>query len=92
MYISAMKKYVVSLLAIMAAGSSAYAQETGGPGACTTPDTVMIAGNSRVSDATIRASAGLPAHTTLNFRDVQRAIKALFTTGQFEDIQISCSI
>jgi outer membrane protein insertion porin family len=87
-----MKKYVVSLLAIMAAGSSAYAQETGGPGACTTPDTVIIAGNSRVSDATIRASAGLPARTTLNFRDVQRAIKALFTTGQFEDVQITCSI
>ncbi|HUQ47795.1 MAG TPA: outer membrane protein assembly factor BamA [Gemmatimonadaceae bacterium] len=87
-----MKKYAVSLLAIMAAGSSAFAQETGGPGACTTPDTVMIAGNSRVSDATIRASAGLPARTTLNFRDVQRAIKALFTTGQFEDVQISCSV
>ena len=87
-----MKKYAVSLLAIMAAGSSAFAQETGGPGACTTPDTVMIAGNSRVSDATIRASAGLPARTTLNFRDVQRAIKALFTTGQFEDVGISCSV
>ena len=87
-----MKKYAVSLLAIMAAGPSAFAQETGGPGACTTPDTVIIAGNSRVSDATIRASAGLPARTTLNFRDVQRAIKALFTTGQFEDVQVSCSV
>ncbi len=87
-----MQKYVVSLLAIMAAGSSAIAQDTNGPGACTTPDTVMVFGNSRVSDATVRASAGLPPHTTLNFRDVQRAIKALFSTGQFEDVQISCSV
>jgi len=87
-----MQKYVVSLLALMAAGSSAIAQDASGPGACTTPDTVMVAGNSRVSDATVRASAGLPAHTTLNFRDVQRAIKALFSTGQFEDVQIACSV
>jgi outer membrane protein insertion porin family len=87
-----MQKYVVSLLAIMAAGSSAIAQDTTTPGACTTPDTVVVAGNSRVTDATIRAGAGLPAHTTLNFRDVQRAIKALFGTGQFEDVQITCSV
>src|SRR6476619_2060658 len=87
-----MKKYAVSLLAIMAAGSSAIAQDTAAPGACTTPDTVVVLGNSRVTDATIRASAGLPPHTTLNFRDIQRGIKALFGTGQFEDVQISCSV
>ena len=87
-----MQKYVVSLLAVMAAGSSAMGQDTPAPGACTTPDTVMIVGNARVSEATVRASAGLPARTTLNFRDIQRGIKALFATGQFEDIQIVCSV
>ncbi len=87
-----MKKYAVSLLAVMAAGSSAMAQSTAAPGACTTPDTVVISGNSRVSDATIRASAGLPPHTTLNFRDIQRGIKALFGTAQFEDVQINCLV
>ncbi len=86
-----MQKYVVSLLALMAAGSPVLAQGDA-PGACTTPDTVAVSGNVRVSGETIRAAAGIAPRTTLNFRDVQRAIKALFATGQFDDIRIMCSV
>ncbi len=53
-----MKKFAVSLLALMAAGSSAYAQDAA-PGACTTPDSIAVTGNSRVTDPTIRTAAGL---------------------------------
>lgn len=90
-YISSMRKYVVALLALVAAGSPVLAQDST-PGACTTPDSVAVLGNSRVPDATVRTAAGLNPRTTLNFRDVQRAIKALFGTGQFEDVQIVCSV
>ncbi len=86
-----MQKHVVTLLALMAAGTPALAQDAA-PGACTTPDSIAVSGNSRVSDASVRTSAGLSPKTTLNYRDIQRAIKALFTTGQFEDIQITCSV
>lgn len=86
-----MQKYVVSLLALIAAGTPVLAQDNA-PGACTTPDSVAVSGNSRVSDETVRSSAGLAPHTTLNYRDVQRAIKALFTTGQFEDVQVVCKV
>ncbi len=86
-----MQKYVVSLLAFMVAGSPVLAQGDA-PGACTTPDTVAVSGNVRVSGETIRTSAGIAPRTTLNFRDVQRAIKALFATGQFEDVRIMCSV
>jgi outer membrane protein insertion porin family len=86
-----MQKLVVSLLFLCAAGSSALAQDTA-PGACTTPDTVVVAGNARVSDAIIRAAAGLTPGTTLNYRDVQRAIKAVFATGQFDDVQVLCVV
>ena len=75
----------------MVAGTSLYAQETG-PGACTTPDSIGVAGNSRVSTPTVLASAGLSPRTTLNYRDIQRAIKALFTTGQFEDVEVVCYV
>jgi outer membrane protein insertion porin family len=86
-----MQKLVVSLLFLCAAGSSALAQDSA-PGVCTTPDTVVVAGNARVSDATIRAATGIAAGTTLNYRDIQRAIKAVFATGQFDDVQVLCLI
>ena len=87
-----MKSFAVSLLLLVAAGSSVYAQDATAPGACTTPDSIAVVGNSRVADATIRSTAGLPPRTTLNFRDVQRAIKALYATGQFEDVQVVCIV
>jgi outer membrane protein insertion porin family len=86
-----MKMYAVSLLAFMAAGTSVFAQESA-PGACTTPDSIAVAGNVRVSTSTVLSSAGISPRTTLNYRDIQRAIKALFTTGQFEDVQVTCSV
>jgi outer membrane protein insertion porin family len=86
-----MQKLVVTLLALMVAGSPVLAQQVS-EGICTTPDSIAVSGNSRVSDSTVRISAGLNAHTTLNYRDIQRAIKALFTTGQFEDVQVVCSL
>jgi outer membrane protein insertion porin family len=91
-YISAMQKLAVSaLLALVVRAVPALAQE-GQTGACTTPDSVAVAGISRVPDATVRATAGLYPRTTLNYRDVQRAIKALYATGQFEDVTIDCVV
>ena len=57
-----MKSLAVSLLLSLAAGSSVYAQEAPAPGACTTPDTIAVAGNARVADATIRTTEIGRAH------------------------------
>ena len=86
-----MQKLAVSLLALLAAGTPVLAQEPA-TGVCTTPDSIAVSGNARVSTETVLSSAGLAPKTTLNYRDIQRAIKALFTTGQFEDVQIVCAV
>ena len=86
-----MQKYVVSLLALVAAGTPVLAQDSA-PGACTTPDSIAVAGNSRVTDAAVRTAAGISPRATLNYRDIQRSIKALFATGQFDDVQVVCLV
>ncbi|MEO5589530.1 MAG: outer membrane protein assembly factor BamA [Gemmatimonadaceae bacterium] len=86
-----MKKYAVSLLAIMAAGVPALGQDNT-PGACTMPDSIGVSGNLRVTAPTVLTAAGIAPRTTLNYRDIQRAIKALFTTGQYESIEVVCSV
>jgi outer membrane protein insertion porin family len=40
----------------------------------------------------VRATIGLVPKTALNYRDVQRAVKALYATGNYDDIQVICTI
>src|SRR5438105_9576051 len=85
-----MRKIASYALALIAASAaSLYAQESA-PGACSTPESILVTGNSRVDSAAIRASSGLAAGTQLNVHDIQAGIKALYATGQFEDVQIIC--
>jgi len=77
-------------LALLAASAvSLHAQETA-PGACSTPESIVVAGNSRNDSATVRGTSTLTAGTQLTVHDIQTAIKALYATGQFEDVQIVC--
>jgi len=88
-YITAMSRLPLVLLCLAAASASALAQDT--PlGSCAVPDSIAVRGNEHVDDATIRGDAGLVAGATLNYRDVQRALRAVFATGQFDDVQITC--
>ncbi|HWE43578.1 MAG TPA: outer membrane protein assembly factor BamA [Gemmatimonadaceae bacterium] len=70
----------------------ALAQEPAAGGRCTTPDSIAIRGNTRISDATIRSDAGLTAGVALNYRAIQRAIQTLFATGEYADVQALCDI
>ncbi len=51
-------------------------------------DTVVVEGNRRITNASILGTAQIPLHTPVGFRDIQRAIRALFGTSQFDDVQI----
>ena len=94
-YIRGMFKFAGSLLALALVGLPLYAQgadSTVAAGRCTVPDTITVVGNSRVDNATVRATIGLLPKTTLNYRDVQRAVKALYATGNYDDIRVICTI
>jgi outer membrane protein insertion porin family len=80
---------VLAFVAVSAV--SLYAQESA-PGACSTPEAIAVSGNSRVDSAAVRSTAGLSAGAQLNVHDIQTAIKALYATGQFDDVQIICHV
>ncbi|HEY1953066.1 MAG TPA: outer membrane protein assembly factor BamA [Gemmatimonadaceae bacterium] len=87
-----MRKIVSFALALLACGAaSLYAQESA-PGVCATPESILVSGSSRVDTAAIRSTAGLSLGTQLAVHDIQNAIKALYATGQFDDVQIICRV
>ncbi len=51
-------------------------------------DSVAIEGNTRLTDAQIAGTAGIILKQPINYRDVQRAVTALFRTGQFDDVVV----
>ena len=79
-------------LALALASASARAQQQSESGPCTVPDSVVIRGNERVQRSTILGDIGVSPGDTLNFRVLQRAIRNLFATGQFSDVQSTCAV
>jgi outer membrane protein insertion porin family len=49
-------------------------------------DSLVVEGNARLTAAQILGTAGLVPGRPANYRDLQRAMQALFRTGQFDDI------
>ena len=87
-----MRKFASAVLSLIAMSAAPlYAQETA-PGVCAAPESIIVTGNSRVDSAAVRSTAGLSTGTQLNVHDIQTAIKALYTTGQFDDVQIVCQV
>ena len=87
-----MRKIASYALALIAASAAALHAQEATPGACATPEQIQVTGNSRVDSAAIRGSSSLSTGTQLSVHDIQTAIKALYATGQFDDVQIVCRI
>ena len=51
-------------------------------------DSITVEGNQRLTTSQVIATSGLLPHAVVNYRDVQRAITALFRTGQFDDVSV----
>ncbi|MEP7002436.1 MAG: outer membrane protein assembly factor BamA, partial [bacterium] len=91
-YIVMMRRLLCSAVALLLLGATARAQEpTVAGGRCATPDTIVFHGAVRASDATLRADAGL-VPGPVNYRALDRAIRALYATGQFDDVVAKCDL
>jgi outer membrane protein insertion porin family len=51
-------------------------------------DSIVVEGNRRLTPAQIIGSSGIIVRQPVNYRDIQRAITALFRTGQFDDVLV----
>ena len=51
-------------------------------------DSIAVQGGSRLTPSQIIGTAGLVVRQPVNYRDVQRAVTALFRTGQFDDVRV----
>ncbi len=54
--------------------------------AAVTVDSIAVEGNARLTTGQIIGTAGLVAGSPVTYRDIQRAVQALFRTGQFDDV------
>jgi outer membrane protein insertion porin family len=51
-------------------------------------DSVAVVGNRRVTTAAVLNAAGIPLRTPITFRDIQRAIRALWALNQFGEVAV----
>ncbi len=77
----------LALCLLAAAAGPLSAQEPGPP---TPPvvDSIAVEGNARLSAQQIIGTSGLLRGQPTNYRDIQRALTALFRSGQFEDVAV----
>ena len=71
--------------------SRALAQQEG-PGPCALPDSIVVEGNTRITNDQILSDGEMASGIALNFKSVQRAIKQIYATGNFSDVQIGCRV
>jgi hypothetical protein len=76
-------------VALLCFGATARAQDTPVSGRCATPDTIVFRGAERTGDAMVRNESGL-VPGPVNYRTLERAIKAIYATGQVDDVVASC--
>ncbi|MBI1966837.1 MAG: outer membrane protein assembly factor BamA [Gemmatimonadetes bacterium] len=59
-----------------------------GEGTVRAPDSIVVVGNRRVPTPTVILTSGLIAGRAVAYRDVQRAVQALYATGNYDDVQV----
>ena len=76
---------VISLASVVVAPRAMRAQGE----AAVAPDSIVVLGLRRVDRKQVLEQSGLSPGRPLGYRDVQRAIQALYATGQFADVRVA---
>jgi len=76
---------VISLASVVVAPRAMRAQGE----AAVAPDSIVVLGLRRVDRKQVLEQSGLSPGRPLGYRDVQRAIQALYGTGQFADVRVA---
>jgi outer membrane protein insertion porin family len=84
-----MLRFLTALSLLVGVSVTASAQQEP---VCTAADSIVVRGNSRVSAVTIRSDAGISTQQQLDVPTYQRAIKNVFSGGEFDDVNITCSL
>ena len=93
MYIAGMRRLPSVLAAACLAAAPLQAQNPAElTGRCLTPDSIAVRGADRVSRETILATSGIGAGQTLNFPAIQRVLRDLYATGDFETVAVTCDV
>ncbi|HEX2249902.1 MAG TPA: outer membrane protein assembly factor BamA, partial [Gemmatimonadales bacterium] len=82
-----MRRFLLVLTAgcLLASGPAVLSAQDAAP---PTVDSIVVEGNQRLTPPQIIGSSGIIVRQPINYRDIQRAITALFRTGQFDDVLI----
>ena len=57
--------------------------------AAVAPDSIVVLGLRRVDRKQVLDQSGLTPGRPLGYRDVQRAVQALYATGQYDDVRVA---
>lgn len=86
-------KRILLVAFALAAGSPLLAQDPSATVArCLVPDSVVVRGSVRVDRETIVANSGFRVGQQLSFPLIQRAIRDLFATGDFDHVGVECGL
>jgi len=81
--------FLLSVAAAAPTLCAAQAGVSGGAPQTPAPDSIAVVGQRRNSPIGVIQISGLVPGRPLNYRDVQRAIQALYSSGQFDDVRIT---
>ncbi len=87
-----MSRFWTFVAALAFGAVPALAQGTPEESRCLTPDSIAVEGLKRATREQVLTSAGIQAGQTLSFPIIQRVIKDVFATGQFDGVEVTCRL